>query len=483
MQNGTSSILIVGYLAKRAVELNRYLSKHYEINIVDTAEDGLAYLDGTEVDLVLCRHDLPEFDGLEFLKQLRVRHPEIIRLIAGSSSKAEIELAINDSAVYQFVHDDWSVAQIELLVRRALENKELSYRHRHLSRDLKIAEDILLNQRPNSLGQNAKQTFDSLVYSSASMARMCNVAMKAAKTNLPILIQGETGTGKELIARAIHANSDRNEQPLLVHNCGGMSDEMLQSELFGHVKGSFTGAVSDRLGLLPAADGGTVFLDEIANVSPLFQVSLLRFLQEGEIKPLGSDKIIKCNVRVIAASNKPIEKLIENGLFRKDLYYRLNGFQLNIPPLRKRPEDIEITTNFLAHRIAGEINKNILGVSPAAIEKFMLHDWPGNVRELENEVKRMVALTDDRAYVTEENISESLIRLKPKSKSQSLQLELNGHTLKQKVEHLEAELIAQTLRHQRWNKSKAAEDLGISRVGLANKIKRYGLIEAEIVTP
>ena len=483
MQNGTSSILIIGYLAKRAVDLNRYLSQHYEISIADNAEEGMTYLDENQVDLVLCQHSPPEFDGLEFLKQLRVRHPETIRLITGFSGKEEIKLAINDSAVYQFVHDDWSITQIELLVRRALENKELSYRHRHLSRDLKIAEDILRKQHPNASRQNAKQAFESLVYTSASMARLCSMAMKAAKTNLPILIQGETGTGKELIARGVHANSDRNGQPLLVHNCGGMSDELLQSELFGHVRGSFTGAVSDRLGLLPAADGGTVFLDEIADVSPAFQVSLLRFLQEGEIKPLGSDKIIKCNVRVIAASNKPIKGLIEKGLFRKDLYYRLNGFQLNIPPLRKRLEDIEVITNFLAQRIANEINKNILGISPAAIDKFALHDWPGNVRELENEIKRMIALTDNGTYVTEENISASLMALKPKSKPRSSQYELNGQTLKQKVEHLETELIAMTLRHQRWNQSRAAKDLGLSRVGLANKIKRYGLIETDVVTP
>ena len=307
------------------------------------------------------------------------------------------------------------------------------------------------------------------------MASLCNSAKKAATTNLPILIQGETGTGKELMARAIHYNSARRKQPLMVQNCGGMSDELLHSELFGHKRGAFTGAVSDRLGLFPAADGGTVFLDEISTVSPTFQVSLLRFLQEGEVKPLGSDKTIKCDVRIIAASNQPLDVLISKGEFRKDLYYRLNGFQLNIPALRRRIEDVEVLSDHLLKQFSEQANRQILGISPGVLEQFKLYDWPGNVRELENEIKRMIAVTDSGNFLTEEQLSEHIRTLKPKVKPKGIPLELDGITLKQKIEQMESEIILNTLRRLRWNQSKAAAELGLSRVGLSNKIKRYGL--------
>ena len=473
--DGTSSIIISGFSAKEAVELHRCLSKHYDINIVDDSAEVLALLDERDIDLLLCRHTKGGFDALELFRQARIMHPETVRLLAGELDRAEQEFAVKDAAIYQFVPNEWGSRQIELLVNRALENRELAYRHRHLSRELKIAEDVLRKHKVNRHSEGQGSRFERLVYCSPNMASLCNLAKKASATNLPILIQGETGTGKELMAKAIHYNSDRKEQPLLVHNCGGMSDELLHSELFGHKRGAFTGAVSDRMGLFPAADGGTVFLDEIADVSPTFQVSLLRFLQEGEVKPLGSDKIIKCDVRVIAACNQPLDTLISKGLFRQDLYYRLNGFQLNIPPLRNRIDDVEVLANFLLEKFAAESNRNILGFSPGVLEKFSYHDWPGNVRELENEIQRMIAITDNNTFITEECLSPHLAALKPRVKPRQEDDDLDGLTLKEKVEQMEARIIEETLTRLRWNQSRAAAELGLSRVGLSNKIKRYNL--------
>ncbi len=473
--NGESTVIISGYTAKEAIALHRCLSKHYAINAVDDTEEVLHLLDTEEIDLLLCKHTAGQFDALELLHKARMAHPETVRLLAGSLSKEETTRATEEAAIYQFVSDDWSAIQIELLVNRALENRELSYRHRHLSRDLKIAEDVLRKQQAEEPHKDGHGQFEKLVYGSPNMASLCNLAKKAAITSLPILIQGETGTGKELMARGIHYNSSRSEQPLLVHNCGGMSDELLHSELFGHKRGAFTGAVSDRMGLFPAADGGTVFLDEISDVSPTFQVSLLRFLQEGEVKPLGSDKIIKCDVRIIAACNQPLDVLISKGKFRQDLYYRLNGFQLNIAPLRQRIEDIEVLTYFLVKKFSTETNRAILGVSPGVLEQFSLYDWPGNVRELENEAKRMIALTDNGTYITEETLSPHIATLKPKVKSKSFDFNIEGFTLKEKVEKMESSIITEALERLRWNKSKAAKELGLSRVGLTNKIKRYHL--------
>ena len=449
---------------------------HYSIHTVDNESDVLPLLDSEKIDLILCKFGNEEFDALRLLREARVNHPETVRLLAGSPDKDALKKAINEAAIYQFVPNEFTVDQIELLVRRALENKELAYRHRHLSRDLKIAENVLRKHEVSTKNEQEDGTrFEKLVYCSPSMASLCNSAKKAANTNLPILVQGETGTGKELMARAIHYNSERRNQPLMVQNCGGMSDELLRSELFGHKRGAFTGAVSDRLGLFPAADGGTVFLDEISSVSPTFQVSLLRFLQEGEVKPLGSDKTIKCDVRIIAASNQPLDVLISKGEFRKDLYYRLNGFQLNIPALRRRIEDVEVLSDHLVKQFSVQANRQILGISPGVLEQFKLYDWPGNVRELENEIKRMIAVTDSGNFLTEDQLSEHIRNLKPKVKPKDIPLELDGITLKQKIEQMESEIILHTLRRLRWNQSKAAAELGLSRVGLSNKIKRYGL--------
>ena len=316
------------------------------------------------------------------------------------------------------------------------------------------------------------------------MAQLCDSARKASATNLPVLIEGETGTGKELIARAIHTNSGRANQPLMIQNCGGMPDELLISELFGHKKGAFTGAVSDRLGLFAAADGGTVFLDEISDVSPAFQVSLLRFLQEGEVKPLGSDKIVKSDVRIIAASNRSLLKLIETNEFRQDLYFRLNGFKLIVPPLRKRREDITILADFISRKYADSIGQKILGIANEVHQRLQAYDWPGNVRELENEMKRMVSLTGRGEFLTLSSLSEHLISISPKLSEEPKvdgTVVLKGNTLREKVESVERKLVGEALMSFRWNQTRAAESLGLSRVGLANKIKRYGLDDPDHV--
>ncbi len=477
MDNGVSTILIAGFPAQKAVALDRCLSMHYSIHTVDDEAEVMPMLDAGEIDLILCRYGNENFDAFRLLREARVSHPETVRLLSGVMDRTALKRAINEAAIYQFVPGEFTMEQIELLVRRALENRELAYRHRHLSRNLKMAEDVLRRHKVSiKNGNEDGARFEKLVYSSPAMATLCNSARKAADTNLPVLIQGETGTGKELMARAIHYNSKRRNQPLMVQNCGGMSDELLYSELFGHKRGAFTGAVSGRLGLFPAADGGTVFLDEISSVSPVFQVSLLRFLQESEVKPLGSDKTIKCDVRIIAASNQSLDVLISKGKFRKDLYYRLNGFQLNIPPLRERIEDIEVLVDHLVKQFSVEVNRQILGVLPGVLEQFELYDWPGNIRELENEIKRMIAVTDNGNFLAEEQLSDHIRSLKPNVRPRDIPLDLEeGTTLKQKVEQMESEIILNMLKRLRWNQSKTATALGLSRVGLANKIKRYGL--------
>ncbi len=469
------TIVTLGLNKAEQSDASRVLGEHYRVLQTDLPRAALEMIEASHADLLICNYPLPHGTGAKFMRTCRVRFPEVVRILTGEMDEKTLQWAINEGAVYAFVRSPWLAPQLELQVRRALENRELAFRHRHLSRKLKFSEDFIGQSRLESHAENDHTAFHQLLYCSPRMAELCNLARKAAVTNLPVLIQGETGTGKELLARAIHENSERRNQPLMVQNCGGISDELLHSELFGHKRGAFTGAVSDRLGLFPAANGGTVFLDEISEISPAVQVSLLRFLQEGEVKPLGSDKTQHCDVRIIAATNQPLSELVAAGRFRQDLYFRLNGFQLTIPPLRDRLDDIPVLAEFLARKYGESINRRILGIAPEAVERLKAYHWPGNVRELENEMKRMVALAGNGDYLTIANLSPHLAQLAPAKRNCATCLELKGETLKEKIEYMETQLVREVLQRHRWNQSRAAAELGLSRVGLANKIKRYGL--------
>jgi two-component system response regulator HupR/HoxA len=296
---------------------------------------------------------------------------------------------------------------------------------------------------------------------------------------LPVLIQGETGTGKELMARAIHLFSQRHELLFMAENCAAISDDLLQSELFGHRKGAFTGAHTDRLGLFQASDGGTVFLDEISEISPSMQVSLLRFLQEGEVRPLGSDQTRHSDVRIIAACNRPLKQLVAEGKFRQDLYYRLCGVELRIPPLRERPEDIPPLVSHLLSKYAGTMSRRVAGVTPDAMACLCAYAFPGNVRELENEVRRLVALAQDGDFITARHLPAEIARAVPAvPRGPGAVPSLPGRTLKEKVEALESSMVRHVLDRCAWNHSMAARELGLSRVGLANKIRRYRIVRS-----
>lgn len=473
------TVLVVDDEVQVQATLRRGLDEDYRILAASSGKEALRILADHTVDLILADQRMSEMTGVELFRETRVLHPEAIRvLITAYSDLDDTIRAINEGAIYQYVSKPWHPEQLKLLIKRAIESRELARRHRHLSRELKFSESVVRRQNDEMVGLlQETYRFDALVFASEQMAALCDLARKAATTDLPILIQGETGTGKELLARALHYYSSRKTFPFLAQNCGALPNDLLLSELFGHKRGAFTGAVGDRLGLFAAADDGTVFLDEISEVSPAFQVSLLRFLQEGEVKPLGTEQVLHCNVRIIAASNRPLKDLVESGAFRRDLYYRLRGFELTIPPLRERAQDISVIAEHVAVKYARSINRRIAGISPEVIARFTAYAFPGNVRELENEVRRMVALAEDGEMLGTKHLSDEFAKLLPRSGVQSEWGFLNdGRTLKDKVELLEVRLVEQALVRHRWNHSRAARDLGLSRVGLANKIRRYKLV-------
>ena len=289
-------------------------------------------------------------------------------------------------------------------------------------------------------------------------------------TPTTVLLLGETGTGKELLAKIIHYNSNRREHLFVAQNCGAIPDTLLQSELFGHVKGAFTGAVSDKKGLFELADKGTIFLDEIGDTSPAFQLGLLRVLQEGEVKPLGSNETRKVDVRVIAATNRDLQKDVREGRFREDLYYRLSVFPIVLPPLSQRREDIPDLVEFFLQKYTKRINKPVKGIAPETLEKLVQADYPGNIRELENEIERMVTLVEPGETIDDRVLSARFLR-----QVEQIPLTVATDNLKQAVERLEKTMITRALEETGGNILRSAEKLGVSRVGLHKMLKRHGI--------
>jgi two-component system, NtrC family, response regulator HupR/HoxA len=460
---------------------SKALSETEGYRLVYCEDDATAIrrLNEIEVDLILGDLDTAVADKANALVQSRLSHPGCCRIIVFDRKDLEDGIALCEkTASFLYMIKPIDEKQVKIVIKRALEHTELARRHRILSRELKLSlDDDIFDRAKDSSVQGGFSQFERLVYTCAKMAEVVGEAKVAATTSMPVLIQGATGTGKELLARAIHFNSDRMNSPMHSQNCGGVSDDALYSELFGHIRGAFPGAIADRLGLFRAADGGTVFLDEVSEISPHFQIALLRFLQEGEVKPLGSDTMLHADVRIIAASNKSIEKMVEEGKFRRDLFYRLRGFQLELPSLKDRKDDIPILTEFFVEKYAGVVGRRVLGVTSDALKRLENYTFPGNVRELESEVQRMVAVAEQGGYIALRHLSEKITNAPIISPENGAYFPA-GATLKEKVENLEQMILSKSLAENHWNQSKVATDLGLSRVGLANKIKRYELRKA-----
>lgn len=477
-------VTLVGQRLIEDKALLRQIGAEYRVRVFSRLREAAASMDDEHerADVVVTEQSLVDGAGVDLLRDLRTRAPETIRVLLLDNAEPEVvQQAVNDAAVYQVVITPWQSESLRLLLRRALESRELARIHRYLSRELKFADAVVTRQ---SDGMRAVlqevYSFDRMVFVSHAMAEVCNLARKAAPTDLPVLIEGETGTGKELMARAIHLFSQRHALLFMAVNCAAISDDLLQSELFGHRRGAFTGATTDRLGLLQAADGGTVFLDEISEISPSMQVSLLRFLQEGEVRPIGSDQTRRCDVRIVAACNRPLRQLVDEGKFRQDLYYRLRGFELRIPPLRERPDDIPPLVAHMIEKYGRLTSRRVAGLTPDAMARLCAFPFPGNVRELETEIRRLVALASDGEIITERHLLPEIAKIVPLpvARLSNVNLLLPGRTLKEKVEALEERLVRDTLDRSKWNHTRAAQELGLSRVGLANKIKRYGIRRA-----
>lgn len=320
----------------------------------------------------------------------------------------------------------------------------------------------------------SRYKYDNMIGKSKPMQTLYGMLDKIKGADSTCLIQGENGTGKELIAKAIHYNSLRKEKAFIIQNCSAFNDNLLESELFGHVKGSFTGAVRDKKGLFEMADKGTFFLDEIGDTSPTMQVKLLRVLQEGTFIPVGATESRRVDVRIIAATNRNLKEMVEAGTFREDLYYRLNVINITVPALRDRKEDIPFLAEFFMNKSQTANSPGTLKkiLTKRALEKLYDYAWPGNVRELQNEMERLIVLSGAESKITADMLSPKILELGDKTKVQGARL--HGK-LKDALEDLERDMIREGLRRTGWNKSKLAKELGISRAGLIMKVEKYGL--------
>ena len=318
-----------------------------------------------------------------------------------------------------------------------------------------------------------RHSFENIIGTSYAMRRVFDLVAKVTGTNTTVLITGDSGTGKELVARAIHYNSPRRQNNFVIQNCSAFTDSLLESELFGHVRGSFTGAIADKQGLFEVADGGTLFLDEVGDMSPALQVKVLRVLQEGVFIPVGGTQPATVDVRVISATNQSLEELVKQGLFREDLYYRLHVFRIELPPLRDRREDIPLLADHFLRAYCSENGLAAKRFATDVMDAYVAYEWPGNVRELENEIERVVVMARDDPEVTLDHISRRIRETAPAHFS-TRGRRLEGK-LSDAIHDLERAMLAEGLRRNGWNKSHTAKDLGISRANLVAKVKKYGL--------
>jgi two-component system response regulator HupR/HoxA len=463
------SVLVVDDEVRSQEALRRTLEEDFTVFTASSANEAREIMQREAIQIVLTDQRMPEVSGVAFLKEVREAWPETVRIIiSGYTDSEDIIAGINEAGIYQYLLKPWHPDQLLLTLKRAAELHRLQRENCQLAVELRAAEPVL-RRHVEASRSRVKQAFDfkRIVRAPDSpMQALCEQVARAARYDVSMLLMGESGTGKELLARAIHYASGRADQPFVVENCGALPDNLLESELFGHKKGAYTGASEDRIGLIQQAHGGSLFLDEIGETSPAFQVKLLRVLQEGELRPLGSNRAVAVDVRVIAATNRDLEAEVRAGRFREDLYYRLATVPVRVPALRERRMDIPLLAEAILQQSSQQLGRPVKGFADDLLAALCAHAWPGNVRELQNEIRRLLVLSEG------DTLGAELIA--PHLRLSGLDGEPRAG-LRGKVEAIEVDVLRATLDRHAGNLSRAAAELGLSRVGLRNKLDRLGL--------
>jgi two-component system response regulator HupR/HoxA len=467
------AVLVVDDEPRSLETLRRTLEEDFQVFTAASAEEAEAIMGREFVHIVLTDQRMPGTSGVELLRRLRTQWPDTVRIILSGFTEAEDIIAgINEAGIWQYLMKPWHPDQLLLTLKKAAELWRLQQENQRLSLELRDSpENLSVRVASRRVKAKALAGFDRLTRAPDSPVNaVCELAKRIAAHDLSILVTGESGTGKELLARAIHYASDRADKPFVVENCAAMPDTLLEGELFGHKRGAFTGATVDRIGLFQEADGGTLFLDEIGETSPAFQVKLLRALQEGEVRPVGSARPVSVDVRLIVATNRDLEADVASGRFREDLFYRIAGMTLYLPALRERPQDIPLIVDEMLQKSALSGRH----MSAEALQCLIAHAWPGNVRELQNEVRRALALGDG-PQLGAELLSERLRRPVIFASAANDETDENSGLLKHQLERVEAQLIRASMARHKGNKTHVADELGLTRLGLRMKLVRLGL--------
>jgi two-component system NtrC family response regulator len=446
------SVLIIDDEEVQVQSLKTFLSKRgFKIFTANSGEAGLEIIKENNIDITLTDFKMPGWDGLTTLKKIKEVNPEIDVVVMTAFGTIDSAVALMKSGAFDYLTKPIDLDELENILSKIKERRNL------------ISENRLLK---NAL--NEKFKFDSIVTKSLAMENVLSTAARVAQAKTTVLIRGESGTGKELIAKAIHFTSNRKDKPFITVNVASLSENLIESELFGHEKGSFTGAINSRIGKFEEANGGTIFIDEVGDIPLSIQVKLLRTIQFGEYQRIGSNAINFTDVRIIAATHRNLEEMIQNKEFREDLFYRLNVVTITLPPLRQRKDDIPLLINYFLDKYNKENNKSIKGFSKEAIDQLIKYDFPGNIRELENIVERAVVLARDE-YITKDDLPLNLSQSNFNKTFDPFNLDDQYET---KMKLFEKAMINEALSRTNGNKSAAARILGISERHLRSRLER-----------
>lgn len=450
MPNSKQTVLVVEDEELMRSILRQLLEDEgYDVLSADSAENALEIFPGANVAVTLTDIKMSEIDGLGLLDRIKAIDESALVIIMTAYSSVDSAIAALRKGAYDYVTKPFVNEDLIQTVKNAIQTKELFSENRVLRREL-----------------NKRYSFSEIIGNSAGLQSVFRIVEKVADTNTNVLIQGESGTGKELIARSLHHHSSRNGKDFLAVNCGALPASLLESELFGHTKGSFTGAISDKKGLFRAADGGTLFLDEIGEMPLPLQVKLLRALQEHEVTPIGSSSAVEFDTRILAATNKDLEKEVAENRFREDLFYRLDVVEINLPPLRERREDIPLLVKHFAGKSATAQNSEVKRVSKEAMYALLNYRWPGNIRELQNAIERAFILSGDEI---------DLNSLPPRVKSDSGDITeiRDPEGLRPTLDEMERRYILEIMNASNKDKTRAAQILGIDLSTLYRKLKKF----------